>query len=126
MPCSKLSKVQTCLISVANQRDRMPPKFPIAGQVPARIVLWQKAHDPAAAAKVAKALYRAFFTEGVDISDPDAAAAVAVEAGDHGDALPAYGREPVLSDRDSGLASKGKAENLTGGDVVAELTDAIS
>ena len=60
---------------------RMPPKFPIASHAPARIVLWQKARDPTAAATVAKALYRAFFTEGIDISDPDAAASVAAKAG---------------------------------------------
>ena len=60
---------------------RMPPKFPIASQAPARIVLWLKARDPALATRVIKALYRAFFTAGVDISDPDAAASVAAREG---------------------------------------------
>jgi 2-hydroxychromene-2-carboxylate isomerase len=60
---------------------RMPPKFPIAGQAPARIVLWLKARDPAEAARVAKALYRAFFTEGIDISSPELAASVAAREG---------------------------------------------
>jgi 2-hydroxychromene-2-carboxylate isomerase len=61
---------------------RMPPKFPIATQAPARIVLWLKVRDPALATRVIKALYRAFFTAGVDISDPDAAASVAARLRD--------------------------------------------
>jgi 2-hydroxychromene-2-carboxylate isomerase len=60
---------------------RMPPKFPIASQAPARIVLWAKMRDPALSARVLKALYRAFFTEGLDISDPDVAASVAAREG---------------------------------------------
>jgi len=77
---------------------RMPPKFPIASHAPARIVLWQKARDPAAAAKVAKALYRAFFTEGIDISDPDAAAAVAAKAGLDAAAARAAIDDPAVKD----------------------------
>ena len=60
---------------------RMPSKFPIASQAPARIVLWLKAQDPALAVRVAKALYRAYFGEDIDISSPDAAAAVAASEG---------------------------------------------
>lgn len=59
----------------------MPPVFPIAAQTPSRIVLWAKQQDPAAAARVAKALYRAFFVDGLDISKPDIAADVAGKAG---------------------------------------------
>jgi 2-hydroxychromene-2-carboxylate isomerase len=53
---------------------RMPLVFPIASQAPSRIVLWARARDPALAARVARALYAAYFQEGVDISNPDAAA----------------------------------------------------
>ena len=60
---------------------RMPPKFPIASQAPARIVLWLKGHDPALATRVANALFRAYFVDGVDISVPGAAAAVAGDQG---------------------------------------------
>jgi len=60
---------------------RMPPKFPIASQAPARIVLWAKTRDPALAVRVLKALYRAFFTEGLDISDADVAASIAAREG---------------------------------------------
>ena len=60
---------------------RMPSKFPIASQAPARIVLWAKTRDPALAVRVLKAMYRAFFTEGLDISDAGVAASVAAREG---------------------------------------------
>ena len=44
-----------------NRRFRMPTRFPIATQAPARIVLWLKARDPALAARVAKAFFHAYF-----------------------------------------------------------------
>ena len=44
-------------------------------------MLWLKARDPALAVRVAKALYRAYFVDDIDISDPDAAAAVAATEG---------------------------------------------
>ena len=56
---------------------RMPPVFPIASQAPSRIVLWARAQDPELAAKVALALYAAFFCDGKDISNADVAADVA-------------------------------------------------
>ena len=77
---------------------RMPPKFPIASQAPARIVLWQKAGDPAQAARVAKALYRAFFTEGVDISSPELATSVAAREGVDAAAARAAIDDPAIKD----------------------------
>ena len=60
---------------------RMPETFPIATQAPARMVVWLKAADHALSARVAKALYRAYFFEGIDISNPDRATAVAASEG---------------------------------------------
>jgi 2-hydroxychromene-2-carboxylate isomerase len=60
---------------------RLPANFPIPTQAAARIMLWTKSSDPALAVKVAKALYRAYFYEGIDISNADAAADVAARAG---------------------------------------------
>ena len=48
---------------------RHPAKFPISSVSPARAFYWAEALDPLAAIKLAKALLRAYFTEGVDISD---------------------------------------------------------
>ena len=84
---------------------RMPPKFPIATQAPARIVLWLKVRDPALATRVIKALYRAFFTAGVDISDPDAAASVAAREGVDGAEARAAIDDPAIKD-----ALKGEVE----------------
>ncbi len=60
---------------------RMPSRFPIPTQAPGRLVTWLKSAQPAAAIPVAKALYRAYFVDDRDISDPDLASAVAADAG---------------------------------------------
>jgi 2-hydroxychromene-2-carboxylate isomerase len=59
----------------------MPTVFPIPAQAPSRVMLWAKQQDPSAGARLAKALYRAFFVEGRDIGKPEVAADVAGEAG---------------------------------------------
>jgi 2-hydroxychromene-2-carboxylate isomerase len=60
---------------------RMPPVFPIPAQAPSRVVLWAKERNAADAARLSKALYRAFFVQGRDISKADVAAQVAGEEG---------------------------------------------
>jgi 2-hydroxychromene-2-carboxylate isomerase len=60
---------------------RMPSKFPIATQAPARIVVWQRERDRAGCAALVHALYRAYFVSDRDISNADVAADVAAEAG---------------------------------------------
>jgi 2-hydroxychromene-2-carboxylate isomerase len=56
---------------------RMPSKFPIPSQAPARIVLWVERTDPGRVSSVVHALYRAFFVDDLDISSPEIAASVA-------------------------------------------------
>ncbi len=60
---------------------RLPARFPIPTQSPARIVLWQRARDAAVVPALVRALYGAYFHEGRDISDPEVAADVATTAG---------------------------------------------
>jgi 2-hydroxychromene-2-carboxylate isomerase len=60
---------------------RMPSKFPIATQAAARLVVWQRGIDPPACARLANALFRAYFLADRDIGDPDIAADVAAGAG---------------------------------------------
>jgi len=60
---------------------RMPSRFPIPTQAAARLVVWQRGLDAARCAPLVKALYRAYFVDDRDISDPDVAASVAAEAG---------------------------------------------
>jgi len=77
---------------------RMPEKFPIATQTPARIMLWLKAADPARAVRVATALLRAYFVHGIDISDADHALAVVAKQGvDRAAARAAIG-DPAIKD----------------------------
>ena len=76
----------------------MPPVFPIPAQAPARIVLWAKQRDPKDGARAAKALYRAFFVEGLDISNPDVAADVAGRAGFDRAAARAAIDDPAIKD----------------------------
>lgn len=77
---------------------RMPPVFPIPSQAPSRIMLWAGAQDPAARARVAQALYRAFFVDGLDIAQPDVAAAVAGRAGFDAAGARAAVDDPVYKD----------------------------
>ena len=60
---------------------RMPSKFPIPSQAAARIVLWARQQDAALAGRVVHALYRAYFLDDIDISDPDNAIVVAARCG---------------------------------------------
>ena len=56
----------------------MPSTFPIPSQAPARVMLWLKETKGVEAAKAyARAAYRKFFVDGVDICAPAIAAAVA-------------------------------------------------
>ncbi|HVE49958.1 MAG TPA: 2-hydroxychromene-2-carboxylate isomerase [Casimicrobiaceae bacterium] len=60
---------------------RMPSHFPIPTQAAARIVIALRQRDPALAARVTHALYRAYFVDDIDISDPVNALRVAALAG---------------------------------------------
>jgi 2-hydroxychromene-2-carboxylate isomerase len=77
---------------------RMPPKFPIATQAPSRLVLWLKRSDPGLAVHVAKALYHAYFVDGVDISAPEATVAVAAREGVDAAAARAAIEDPAIKD----------------------------
>jgi len=77
---------------------RMPERFPIAGQAPSRIVLTLREREPPLAVHVLHALYRAYFQEHRDISDPAVAAAVAGEAGADPQAMRAAIDDPVAKE----------------------------
>ena len=77
---------------------RMPAVFPIPTQAPARIVLWARNQDPASASRVAKALYRAYFVDGRDISKPDIAAEIAAAAGFDGAQARAAIDDPAIKE----------------------------
>ena len=77
---------------------RMPSKFPIPSQAAARIVLWAQKRDAALATRIVHALYRAFFLEDRDISDPDTAVAVAATCGVEAAAARAAIEDPAIKD----------------------------
>ncbi|MEO8305248.1 MAG: 2-hydroxychromene-2-carboxylate isomerase [Betaproteobacteria bacterium] len=93
---------------------RMPSKFPISSQAPARIVLWQKARDKEAANRIAKALYRAYFVDDIDISDPDTAVEVAAKAGVDPVAARAAIDDPAIKDALKGEVAVAMARGVFG------------
>lgn len=76
----------------------MPSVFPISTQGPARIVLWLQRARPELAVPVLHELYRAFFVDDVDISNPDRAAAVAARRGVDEAAARAAIDDPAIKD----------------------------
>jgi 2-hydroxychromene-2-carboxylate isomerase len=76
---------------------RMPSKFPIATQAPARITLWQRERD-ADVSRLVKALYRAYFVDDRDIGDAEVAADIAGEAGLDRAAARAAVDDPAIKD----------------------------
>jgi len=60
---------------------KMPTKFPIGSTAPARAFYWLNDRDPAAARKLALALFRAYFAEDRDISNPEVTGNVAAKLG---------------------------------------------
>jgi 2-hydroxychromene-2-carboxylate isomerase len=77
---------------------RMPSPFPIATQAAARIMLRIKAHDSELAVRVAKALYRGYFFDNRDISNPDIASDIAAAAGADRDAARASIDDPAIKE----------------------------
>lgn len=62
-------------------RFRLPSRFPVATQVPARIVTWLNSTAPELAGPATLAIYRAYFEDDIDISEPANALAAAAGAG---------------------------------------------
>ena len=77
---------------------RIPSRFPIPTQGAARIVLWQKRIDAMRAARFARAFFRAYWVDDVDISAPEAAAAVAAREGVDADAARAAIEDPAIKE----------------------------
>jgi 2-hydroxychromene-2-carboxylate isomerase len=77
---------------------RIPSRFPIPSQAPARVVLWLRERDPALATKVLHALYRAFFVSDVDISSPEQAVGVAATCGVDAEAARAAIDDPAIKE----------------------------
>ena len=78
----------------------LPDPFPIATVATCRAVYWMDGHAGAGAAKrLAQALYRAYFADGRNISEPGVVADVAAGHGADRDALLAGIGEPAVKER---------------------------
>jgi 2-hydroxychromene-2-carboxylate isomerase len=78
---------------------RMPSKFPIAGQAPSRIVCWLGQTNPQKQEAAVLALYRAYFVDDRDISDPQTAAEVVASVGIDRDAALAATQDDQVKER---------------------------
>lgn len=75
---------------------KLPSKFPIASQAPARITCWVRNQAPERVEAAVLALYRAYFLDDLDISSAEVAARVMGAAGfDAGAALAATRDEAI-------------------------------
>ena len=78
---------------------RHPEKFPIGTVAAMRAFYWVQDRDPRQAQALAKALMRAYFAEGRDISAAAVVVEVAKSAGVDGAALSAALEDPAVKDR---------------------------
>ena len=78
---------------------RMPDKFPIGTVAAVRAFYWANDRDPARARALADALYRGYFAEGRDISDPATVLAIARDVGLDAAALEAALADPAVKER---------------------------
>lgn len=78
---------------------RMPSRFPVPTQAACRMFYWLHDKDPAAAKTLAQALYRAYFVEDRDISNPEVAANVAAKLGHDKDAITQAVNDPAVKER---------------------------
>jgi 2-hydroxychromene-2-carboxylate isomerase len=78
---------------------RMPSRFPVPSQAPCRAFYWLHDRDPDAAKALAQALYRAYFVEDRDISNPEVTANVAAKLGHDKDVIAQAINDPAVKER---------------------------
>ena len=78
---------------------RQPPRFPIGTVAALRAFYWQHDRDPERAKSLAKALYRAYFVDGTDISAPATVTQIAASIEIDRDALAAALEDPAVKER---------------------------
>jgi 2-hydroxychromene-2-carboxylate isomerase len=78
---------------------RHPSAFPIGTVAPARAFYWLEAKDPKRARDLAKALYRAYFVDDVNIGGAEDTVKVAAKLGLAADEVRAGLNDPAVKDR---------------------------
>lgn len=88
---------------------RKPSHFPIASVSATRAFYWLDTVDPARAKDLARALYRAYFVEDLDISDAENVVAVCAKLGIDADAARAGISDPQVKERTRAEVDRGVA-----------------
>lgn len=78
---------------------KLPTKFPIATTAACRAFYWLHDRDAAAAKALAQSLYRAYFAEDRDISNPEVTANVAAKLGHDKESVLAAINDPAIKER---------------------------
>jgi 2-hydroxychromene-2-carboxylate isomerase len=93
---------------------RLPTVFPISSQAPARAFYWLDAKDPAKAKALVSALYRAYFVDDVNISNPADTIAVSAKFGLDAAEVEAAINDPAIKDRLKAEVEKAIARGVFG------------
>lgn len=93
---------------------RTPTPFPIATVAAGRAFYWADAQDPKRAKEIAMALYKAYFVEGINISEADNVVKVGASAGLDADALRAGIGEPAIKERLKAVTDDAIKRNIFG------------
>jgi len=93
---------------------RQPTVFPIATVAPARAFYWLDGKDPKRAKDLARALYRAYFVDDLDISNADNAIAVSAKSGLNAAEVRAGISDPAVKDRTKAEVDKALARGAFG------------
>ncbi|WP_322090922.1 2-hydroxychromene-2-carboxylate isomerase [Dongia mobilis] len=117
---------------------QLPEGFPLPTMAAARAFYWAEAQSPAAAKKLALALYDACFAEGINITKGETVAEIAGKAGFDADAILAAIADPAIKERlraeTDGAVARGvfgspffivDGEPFWGNDRLADLRDWI-
>ena len=83
---------------------KLPSKFPIAGQSPARVIYSLESEGPARQEELTLALYRAYMVDDRDISSPETTADVATSVGLDRQKILDVIADPVMKEKQIGRA----------------------
>jgi 2-hydroxychromene-2-carboxylate isomerase len=93
---------------------RHPERFPIGTVAACRAFYWTTDRDPALARRLALALYRAYFRDGIDIGPAPRVIEIAKDCGIDAAALAAGLEDPALKDRVKAEVDAAIAANVFG------------
>lgn len=93
---------------------KLPGNFPVGTVSAARAFYWLDGRDPARAKELARALYRAYFTQDIDISSAENVVAVAAKSGLEAADVTAGINDPAVKDRTKIEVEKALAKGVFG------------